>query len=385
MALLLTVIAVVGVMALGAGPGSAAGRAETSPGAVDDLEIAAADAAVGYLLERQGADGGFGDESSATPDAISAIAQQAQTTGEWSTKEAIDAVSLAERSDGATPLDALDTLAQADPSPAAAAEIISRAVVAMGLDPENFDPGADGDPVDLVRIVAAGRLTDGSYGTASETAEAVLALVLVQKPVNEGTVEFLQDAQQRNGGWFRSGTPEDGAIDVSTTAVVVQALVAAGAPADGEGPVAKGLAFLARQQNDDGGWSSVRRGPSEPLPTASAMGAIRASGYDPAVRCWRDAYGADDPDRADYRSPADALVDTQATDGSMGPSEDLTYSTAVGAQGLLGRWLPISRAETVDCGGGDDGGLPVPPSLIVIGVIALVLVVGAVRIIRTSS
>ena len=40
--------------------------------------------------------------------------------------------------------------------------------------------------------------------------------------------------------------------------------------------------------------------------------------------------------------------------------------TAIGVQGLLGRWLPTVRAETVDCGGNDDGGFPVPPSPIVL-------------------
>ena len=84
-----------------------------------------------------------------------------------------------------------DALAEDRPGPEAAAQLISRAVVAMGLDPENFDPAADGSPVDLVRQVARGRHQDGSYGSVSATAEAVVALVMVGRAVSEETVAFL--------------------------------------------------------------------------------------------------------------------------------------------------------------------------------------------------
>lgn len=372
---------------LSSGPAHASARQSTTLAADDEavtddeaMEGAAA-AAVDYLLDHQRS---WLVEPQATPDVVSAIAQDAQTGDEWSAKEAIDAVSLADDAAGSTALDALDASAQDDPSPAQAAVMITRAVVAMGLDPENFDPAGDGTPVDLVRVVAAGRRDDGSYGNVRETAEAVLALVMVGRPVNDATVSLLEDTQQRNGGWHVDDTVDDDAIDPTTTAFVIQALVAAGAPADGDGPAPKGMRFLARVQNEEGGWSAVRGAESDPVATAWVMGAIRAAGHDPSTTCWRDAYGSGDPEPP-ASTPAAALIATQAANGSMGPALDTDHTTAVGVQGLLGRWLPTVRAETVDCGGTDDGGFPVPPSLIVIGVIALVLVVGGLRIIRSSG
>ena len=383
----MALVASCSVLAIAGAPAVAIPGQQATPAADgddDDVVTPAVEAGVDFLLEHQEDDGGFGAASQATPDAVSALAQQAQTGDEWSAREAIDAVSAAETAGGATPLDALDALAQQDPSPQVAADLISRAVVAMGLDPENFDPRGNGDPVDLVHIVAAARRDDGSYGTTLDTAEAVLALVQADKPVNEATVELLETTQEQNGGWLVEGIDGNDAIDVRTTGAVVQALVAAGAPVTGDVPVAAAIAFLARNQNDDGGWPATRDGESQSEATAAAMGAIRAAGYDPVVDCWRTAYGAPDTSST-YASPATAIADAQAVDGSLQPALDPAQTTAVGIQGMLGRWLPTTRAETVTCGGTDDGGFPIPPSLIVIGVIALVLVAGAVRIIRTSN
>ncbi|HMQ28210.1 MAG TPA: hypothetical protein PKA98_19630, partial [Acidimicrobiales bacterium] len=145
----------------------------------------AAAAAVDFLERQQQADGGFGP-GGLTPDSVAAIAQQAQTSGTWSAKEAVDAVSAVESDEGTTPLDALDALAS-DATPDLAAQLISRAVAPMGLDPENFDPAGDGAPVDLVREVAVGRRQDGSFGSLAATGEAVVALVLVGRPGNERT------------------------------------------------------------------------------------------------------------------------------------------------------------------------------------------------------
>ena len=159
----------VGALALVPFPAAGAGGPDDGDPAVG---------AVSFLNSQQAPDGGFGP-GPLTPNAVSAIAQQAQTTTTWSAKEAIDAVSAVETDDGATPLDALDALAEDNPSADLAAQMISRAVLAMGLDPENFDPAGDGTPVDLVREVAGARREDGSYGSLTATAEAVLALVLV--------------------------------------------------------------------------------------------------------------------------------------------------------------------------------------------------------------
>ncbi len=363
-----------------AGAGAEASERSARAAAGDDVSRAAEDA-VGFLLDQQAADGGFGEAGLATPDAVSAIAQAAQGSDEWSAKEAVDAVSAAETGGGASPLEALDAAAQADPTPEAAAVMISRAVVAMGLDPENFDPGADGDPVDLVHTVAAGRRADGSYGSLRATAEAALALVLVGTPVNEATRSMLEDAQQQNGGWSAAGTADGNDVDPATTGLVTEALVAAGVAAEGSTAVTRALAFLARNQGSDGGWPAERGGPTDPTATAWAMGAIRAAGHDPDAACWRQS----EPPDGEYQAPSATLIADQSADGRIaGDTPDPVSSTAVAVQGLLGRWLPTSRAPAVGCGGGD-GAPAVPLSLIVLAVIGVVLIVGAVSIMRSGN
>ena len=341
----------------------------------------AAAAAVDFLERQQQADGGFGP-GGLTPDSVAAIAQQAQTSGTWSAKEAVDAVSAVESDEGTTPLDALDALAS-DATPDLAAQLISRAVAPMGLDPENFDPAGDGAPVDLVREVAVGRRQDGSFGSLAPTGAAVVALVLVGRPARDPPRAFLEAAQQENGGWNAGGDPAGDTVDPTTTGLVIQALVAAGVAPTGDTAAGRGLALLAETQKGDGGWPVEARGRTDAIATSWAMGAVRSAGYDPTEGCWRDAAGApgdDDP----YPSPADAIVSEQGDDGSIEGGLDLVASTAVGAQALLGNWLPTSRAEAVDCTP-EDGGLAVRPSLVVLVVIALVMVVGAVTIMRRSN
>ena len=332
---------------------------------------------VTFLRSHQATDGGFGP-GGATPNAVSAIAQQAQTTATWSAKDAIDAVSAVETEGGATPLDALDALAQDNPSADLAAQMISRAVVAMGLDAENFDPGGDGDPVDLVREVAGARNGDGSYGSLSATAEAVLALVLVGRPVNEATLTLLQDTQQGNGGWNGDGDPDGDFVDPATTGLVVEALVAAGVAAEGTTPVTNALAFLARTQDESGGWPAERGGDIDPDATAWAIGALRAAGFSPSEGCWRP--DDDEP----YLDPTSSLVELQEADGAVTGGLDPVTSTALAVQALEGRWLPTSRAAAVDCSP-EKSSLAVPPSLVVLVVFALVLLGGSVLIMRRSG
>ncbi|MBL8775546.1 MAG: terpene cyclase/mutase family protein [Acidimicrobiales bacterium] len=358
----------VGALALVPFPAAGAGGPDDGDPAVG---------AVSFLNSQQAPDGGFGP-GPLTPNAVSAIAQQAQTTTTWSAKEAIDAVSAVETDDGATPLDALDALAEDDPSADLAAQMISRAVVAMGLDPENFDPAGDGTPVDLVREVAGARREDGSYGSLTATAEAVLALVLVDRPVNEATLTLLQEAQQGNGGWNGDGDPDGDFVDPATTGLVVEALVAAGVAAEGTTPVTDALAFLARTQDGSGGWPADRGGAVDPDATSWAMGALRAAGYSPAEGCWRPE------DDGAYADPTTALVELQDPDGAITGGLDPVTSTALAVQAIEGRWLPVARAAAVDCTP-PGSSLSVPPSLVVLVVVALVLVVGSVVIMRRSA
>lgn len=364
----------VAVLAVGAVPALGAPRADDE----DDPTAAA----VAFLVDHQTADGGFGP-GVLTPDAVAAIAQQAQTGDEWSAKEAIDAVSAVETDGGSTPLDALDDLAS-DATPELAAQLITRAVVPMGLDPENFDAGGEGDPVDLVHEVAAGRRGDGSYGSLTATAEAVLALVLVGRPVNEATLAHLEAAQQENGGWNAEADPDGEFVDPATTGLVLEALVAAGVLPAGDTSVVRGLTFLATTQQEGGGWPVEADGDADATATSWSMGGIRAAGYDPVEGCWRDVTSAVEIAASPYTSPVDSLLAAQRGDGAIEGGFDPVSSTALGVQALLGNWLPTTRAEAVDCGA-ESTTFSVRPSLVVLGVLAVVIIAGAVVIMRRGN
>lgn len=364
----------VALLAVGAVPVLASPRA-------DDEGDPAADA-VAFLVDQQAPDGGFGP-GVLTPDAVAAIAQQAQTGDEWSAKAAVDAVSAVETEAGATPLDALDDLAS-DASPELAAQLITRAVVPMGLDPENFDAGGDGDPVDLVHEVAAGRRANGSYGSLTGTAEAVLALVLVGRPVNEATLAHLEEAQQENGGWNADADPDGDFVDPATTGLVLEALVAAGVLPTGDTAVVRGLTFLATTQQDDGGWPVESGGDADATATSWSMGGIRAAGYDPVEGCWRDATSALEIAKSPYTSPVDSILAAQREDGAIEGGFDPVSSTSLGVQALLGNWLPTTRAEAVDCVP-ESATFSVRPSLLVLALLAVVVIVGAVVIMRRGD
>ncbi|MBH5334599.1 terpene cyclase/mutase family protein [Streptomyces pactum] len=98
-------------------------------------------------------------------------------------------------------------------------------------------------------------------------------------------VEWLAGQQCEDGGFaaYRPKTtapcdPEKGEFS-DATAAAVQALASVG----GRGAVVeKGVDWLKRHQNDDGGWGMNPGGPSDANSTATVIGAFAATGQDPA-------------------------------------------------------------------------------------------------------
>ncbi|MFH8367491.1 prenyltransferase/squalene oxidase repeat-containing protein [Streptomyces sp. NPDC018031] len=98
-------------------------------------------------------------------------------------------------------------------------------------------------------------------------------------------VDWLAGQQCADGGFaaYRDETatpcePKKGEFS-DATAAAVQALAAVG----GRGAVVeKGIAWLKRQQNDDGGWGMNPGSPSDANSTATVIGAFAAAGEDPA-------------------------------------------------------------------------------------------------------
>ncbi len=148
-------------------------------------------AAVDWLALRQLPDGSFevaNFPAFETPDAILAIAENAQTTSTWNTQAAHDAVQAYDVNDdapGGTPLDWVDQyLTDTPPDAGIAAKFIVLIAGPLGLNPAEFDPAGDGDPINLAEVMDAGEDLDShSYGDGflNYTLFALLAHPLLEK------------------------------------------------------------------------------------------------------------------------------------------------------------------------------------------------------------
>jgi energy-coupling factor transport system substrate-specific component len=113
---------------------------------------------------------------------------------------------------------------------------------------------------------------------------------------------WLAGEQNRDGGWNFGGRGGPSGID--DTAGALQALVAAGRPR--RGAVARGASFLVRRQNQDGGFPLQPGAGSNAQSTAWAVQALVAAGRDP-----------DRVRRAGSRTPLGYLRTLVAADGSV--------------------------------------------------------------------
>jgi hypothetical protein len=309
--------------------------------------------AVRWLDTVQRPDGGFelaGFPGFETPDAILAIAERSQADDSWSTAEAFTGVSKVKQ--GAhTGLDVVDDLADGafgTLTAGQAAKLIVLVAAPLGLDPGSFDPAADG-ATDLEATMVAGRQPNGSFGTFNATLYAVTGYKLVGRKVPPATRAFIAAAQQTNGGWDFAGDPGGADIDIDTTGLAVQALIAAGA-SPGSTAIRNALGFLAHQQQASGAWASF--GSEDPNSTSVAVVAVTATGGDVTGPCWRDAAAPDlagDP----YADPAAWLRSQQAPDGHIvSPNDGFgvnTFATSQSVQALLRSWLPVDGATVVPC------------------------------------
>ena len=335
----------------------------TSPAqAADPASQATADAAVAWLKTQQQSDGGFelamfpGFE---TRDASLAIAEDAQTGTTWSTTEALDAVGAVHFGGtpaGATPLDALDAFAATVTTAGAAAKTIVLSASPLGLDPAAFDPAGNGTPVNLVALLDTGCSADtASFGPAfSDTLYGVLAKKLVCGAPPAAALATVRAAQQANGSWNFNGDPTGTDLDIDTTALAVESLVAGGADAS-DPAVHSALGFLAAQHQASGAWQSF--GTDDPNSTSLAILAVTATGFDVESSCWRDTADPAATGSA-YASPTAWLRSQQLTTppadaGRIASPNDSfgvnTFATSQTVQGLLRSWLPITVAAAQTC------------------------------------
>jgi prenyltransferase beta subunit len=321
--------------------------------AATTIQRAVAERGVAYLAAQQRSDGGFGPSEDPagqpyagfeTPDAVLGIAEAAQSTLAYDAAAGLAAVRSI-RKDGHDGLHYLDDVADAGVNAGKAAQLVLVAK-ATAQSITAFDPDADG-ATDLVANIDAGRQGDGSYGTFGETLLVTISAPLVGRPADARTVDLIRRAQQDDGGFNYAGDRDPNtAPDVDTTARAVEALVAAGAT--GSDPaVSKAIAFLAANQNADGGFAGYG-GSSSVNSTAVAILAIEAAGYSVDDACWRTTHGAS---TKGYVPPFEYLRKQQRTDGAIAEPDafDAAFATAQGLQGLLRAFEPVARSERQPC------------------------------------
>jgi hypothetical protein len=247
-------------------------------GALPVLAAADMTAALDYLQTQQNADGGFG--SGFSPDS---------TVG--STADVVLAIlsaggdQAAFDQDGNTPL----TYLEANASTAASGGDLSKlilATIAAGENPRDF--GGVDSVAQLESLIDAGGRIGGETDTFVGHVLAVLALSSAERPIPAAAVEYIKNGQQENGSWAWDGTAGT-AGDTNTTAFAVQALVAAGEDPAGD-EVTTALTYYKGIQNEDGGWPyqnpSDYGTATDANSTAVTIQAIIAAGQDPAGAGW---------------------------------------------------------------------------------------------------
>jgi S-layer homology domain len=296
---------------------------------------ATTDDAVAWLATQQQDDGGFevaGFPGFETPDAVLAIASNAQTTSTWSSSEALTAVQSVQNGEGEDALDYLDDFVDAGISGGQAAKVILLVAGPLGLDPTDFDPQSDSaSAVDLTADL--GDIPPSFYNSFLV---ADLARVLLGQPVHQDHVQVACEAQKADGGWAFDGDPHSSTpSDLDSTGFSVMALAAAGVEVT-DPVLTAAESFVETGQQASGAWLSF--GSDDPNATALAILALVALGADPLGL-------PHDPD-AWLRSQADGDGHITSPADTFGVN---TFATSQTVTALHRNWLPLESATGRRC------------------------------------
>ena len=231
---------------------------------------------------------------------------------------------------GKSPADYLKANAAAAVKPAAAGKAALGAK-ALGLDPKAVNG------TNLIANITGGLdAATGKYaGDDFSQSIAMLGLACTGNSVPASAVAALKATQVSDGGWGFGGTS-----DADTTAIVIQALLASGAPKSDQA-VTKAITYLKTSIQPDGGWGYAPV-PSNASSTAFALQALLAAGEDVNV----PQYIRPGP------SPVSFLLSQQNADGSF-IGFDATFATNQAVPALAGRTFcnasetPITQTRPV--------------------------------------
>mgnify|MGYP001405691819 CR=1 FL=1 len=277
--------------------------------------------AVGWLLTQQAEDGGFPGFSGESDPGV--------------TLDAVVALAAAERAGvdtGGAVADALAWLAQGDVALVYAQTGVGQAAkLALGLMAAGEDPRSIGS-VDPLTLVERGQdATTGIYGSGIfDHALAIMALAAAGEEVPASAIDALAATQADNGGWAFDASTDPTAADSNTTAMVVQALVAAGAA---DSPLLEpALAYLQSTITPEGAVYAPNQGAiADANSTALVLQAVIAAGSENTATL------------------ENALVTFQAPSGAFFyQAQDQTanlFSTVQAIPALAGLALPVLPAD----------------------------------------
>jgi prenyltransferase beta subunit len=295
--------------------------------------------AIEWVLDQQQDDGSFdGFNPGATLDAVMAL-----------NAGGIDPLTL-ESPTGNTPLDYLTTEAEAYAATgAAAAGKLTVGVLA-----------ARGNPRDIDGFNAVATLTEfyspttGSFGTNTfAQAWGILGYVASGTPVPAAAIDFAIESASEDGGW---GYDIDAASpDADSTALMLQALAAAGVPKT-DPAVLEAIVYLHEAQNGDGGFRGFDTLTS-PSTTGLVLQAFAAYGEDGDSLDWTTVITDGTGSELTLQTPADRLLTFQSLEGGFsgfsGPNDP--YSTYQALIGIIGApyvlsappvlYLPLIQVE----------------------------------------
>ncbi len=288
----------------------------------------AANHALDYMRTLQNADGGFPDfgadsTASATLDAVLAFEDAGVD---------VDTV----QKGGKSPIDYLVTQAAdyAASTPGHAAKLVAVLSIA-GEDAHHF-AGQDFVATMQSNYDAAAH----RYGEQTlDQALYILAQKSLGKSITDADLSVLKGDEQSAGCWeFAAGF----GCDTNSTAIAVQALIAAGVdPTDAS--LRGALDYFAASQNADGGFPYVAPGDSDANSTAVVVQALTAAGQDvDASGRWQ---------KPDGRTPMQALLGLQdsGTGAFTYAGEDNAYATYQAVPALLLQPIllpPVQRAPS---------------------------------------
>jgi hypothetical protein len=272
-----------------------------------------------YLKSVQRADGTYGsDAAGQNMDSIFAV----RAAGYDPAKDLVG---------GVGPVQYLSSKAAAVANSAEAGKA-ALAAKALGLDPK-----AVGGTNLVAKINSGLDSGTGKFAPGDDFSQsiAMLGLSCTGNPVPGPAVAALKGSQLDDGGWGFGGF-----ADPDTTAIAIQALLAAGVPKT-DAAVADALAFLKATQGEDGGWGFDPTA-SNASSTAFAVQALLALGENPSSAAYTKS-GA---------TPVTFMLSQQQADGSF-LGFDPTYATNQVLPALAGRTFcnavdtPITRVRPV--------------------------------------